>query len=60
MLKKIVKIITSVIVVLIIGLFLFLEFHRPSLSEYHGKIQSKLYLGESENQPLIVGFGGGE
>lgn len=60
MLKKIVKIIAVIVAITVIGLFLFLELHRPALSENHGKIQTKLYLGESENQPLIVGFGGGE
>lgn len=32
----------------------------PPLSENHGVIESKLYLGESDHQPLIVAFGGGE
>lgn len=37
-----------------------LFFYTPSLPEAHGHLETKLYLGESENQPLIVGFGGGE
>ncbi len=60
MLRKILKITVAFISILIIGLFLFLEFHKPSLSLNHGKIHTKLYLGKSENQPLVVGFGGGE
>lgn len=28
--------------------------------ENHGKVQSILYVGEGENQPLVVGFGGSE
>src|ERR1041384_1300536 len=30
------------------------------LPENHGKIQSILFVGEGENQPLVVGFGGSE
>lgn len=56
MLKKIL----IVLVVLILGVFIFLETYTPSLSENHGKVETRLYLGESENQPLIVGFGGAE
>ena len=46
--------------ILLVGLFAFLAFYTPSLSNYHGKIQTELFLGDGENQPLIVGFGGGE
>lgn len=49
-----------ILFILILGLFIFLESYTPSLSENHGKVQTRLYLGESENQPLIVGFGGSE
>lgn len=49
-----------VLLILVIGLFIFLESYTPPLSENHGKVQTRLYLGESENQPLIVGFGGSE
>jgi dienelactone hydrolase len=30
------------------------------LPENHGKVQSVLFVGEGENQPLVVGFGGSE
>ena len=33
--------------------------HVPKLSEKHGEVEAKLYLGNSEKQPLFVGFGGG-
>ena len=56
MLKKIIITVLTVI----LGIFIFLETYTPSLSEHHGKVQAKLFLGESENQPLIVGFGGSE
>ncbi|MBO3697537.1 acyl-CoA thioester hydrolase/BAAT C-terminal domain-containing protein [Roseivirga sp. E12] len=49
-----------VLFVLILGLFIFLESYTPPLSDNYGKVQTRLYLGESENQPLIVGFGGSE
>jgi dipeptidyl aminopeptidase/acylaminoacyl peptidase len=31
----------------------------PTLSEQHGVVETKLYSGNSDNQPLIVAFGGG-
>lgn len=46
-------------IILVLGLFLFLEFYVPPLSENHGKIHTRLYLGDSSSQALIVGFGGG-
>ena len=49
-----------VTVVLLLVLFVFLETYTPPLSDNHGKISTELFLGETENQPLIVGFGGGE
>ncbi len=50
----------GVVLILIVALFIFLETYTPALSENYGKVQTRLYLGESENQPLIVGFGGSE
>ena len=59
MLKK--TLITLLIIfAIILGVFIFLETYTPPLSKNHGKVQTRLYLGESENQPLIVGFGGSE
>ena len=31
----------------------------PPISEQHGIVESKLYMGQAEKQPLIVAFGGG-
>lgn len=59
MLKKALKILLCLLII-ILGAFLFLENYTPSLSENHGRVQTRLYLGESENQPLIVAFGGSE
>lgn len=56
MLKKV----FIVIIVLIIGLFIFLETYTPPISKNNGKLNIELFLGGGTNQPLIVGFGGGE
>ncbi len=55
MLKKIIIVLAFVLV----GAYFFLENYVPPLSDKHGGVQTKLYLGEGENQPLVVGFGGG-
>ena len=55
MIKKIVL----VIVLSILFMIFFLTQYTPTLSENHGKLDVKLYLGDSINQPLIVAFGGG-
>lgn len=47
-------------VVLLVGVFVFIETYAPALSGNHGKVQAELFLGEADEQPLIVGFGGGE
>ncbi|MEB2778688.1 hypothetical protein SYJ56_25495 [Algoriphagus sp. D3-2-R+10] len=50
----------SGIVLAILVLFLFyLGSRTPSLPENYGQLDTRLYLGDSENQPLIVAFGGG-
>lgn len=33
---------------------------KPSLPERHGQVDSELFLGEGNSQPLIVGLGGSE
>ena len=57
--KTLLKIV-FVVVLLVLGIYVFLENYIPSLDENHGKIETTLYLGDTENQPLIVGFGGSE
>jgi uncharacterized protein len=52
--------ITLILSLIVLGFYLFLENYIPPLDENHGKVHTKLYLGESENQPLVVGFAGGE
>jgi dipeptidyl aminopeptidase/acylaminoacyl peptidase len=34
--------------------------YEPNLSKKHGIVETLLYLGDSDNQPLIVAFGGAE
>lgn len=51
--------ITIVFLSLLILGFLYLFTHVPKLSNRHGVVEAKLYLGNSGKQPLFVGFGGG-
>jgi uncharacterized protein len=46
-------------VILVSGL-IFLFTYVPPLSKQHGVVETLLYLGDGEYQPLIVAFGGGE
>ncbi|MCO6164339.1 acyl-CoA thioester hydrolase/BAAT C-terminal domain-containing protein [Flavobacterium sp. NRK F7] len=57
--KKLLKI-AAMLLLLMLGIYIFLEYYRPPLDKNHGKIRCTLYVGKSENQPLIVGFGGSE
>ncbi len=45
---------------LIFCLFLTLKFYKPSLSENNGKVDAKLFIGDGNEQPLIVAFGGSQ
>ncbi|HSF52462.1 MAG TPA: acyl-CoA thioester hydrolase/BAAT C-terminal domain-containing protein [Algoriphagus sp.] len=47
------------VVLLLLTLF-FLINRTPSLSANHGSVNTKLFLGDSLRQPLVVAFGGGE
>lgn len=48
----------SILSLLTIGI-IYIFTYVPTLSEKHGVIETKLYLGNSDNQPLVVAFGGG-
>ncbi len=52
------RILLIILLILITGI-VFLFTYVPSLSEQNGVVDTKLYLGRSEGQPLIVAFGGG-
>ena len=54
--KRILLIITLVFAIGLIYIFTYV----PSLSKQHGVVETLLYLGVSDNQPLIVAFGGAE
>jgi hypothetical protein len=46
-----------------IGLFLLILCWNQTIAQlpkYHGKVQTKLFLSESSDQPLVVFFGGSE
>jgi len=57
--KKFFLILSIVIVVGILTIVI-IAGGTPELPENHGKVQSILFVGEGENQPLVVGFGGSE
>ncbi len=40
--------------------YLVVTFDTETLPQNHGQVNTRLYVGEGENQPLIVGFGGSE
>lgn len=50
----------ALICLLVFAGYLFLENYTPPLSDKYGHLQTRLYLGQGDNQPLIVGFGGSE
>ena len=52
------RILLGLTLVIILGIA-YLFTYVPSLPEQHGIVETKLYLGDSDNQPLIVAFGGG-
>lgn len=58
--RKILIIIVSLATFLIVGLYLFLNFYKPPLSENHGRVDAQLFVGDSDDQPLIVAFGGSQ
>lgn len=57
--KRIKKMFLIITLILIVGL-VFLFTYVPPLSKQHGVVETLLYLGDSDNQPLIVAFGGAE
>lgn len=60
LIKRILIITVSLVAILGFGLFLFFELYTLPLSENHGKVDYQLYIGNSDNQPLIVAFGGSQ
>ena len=60
MIKKILIGIATIIIVLFVGILLAFKFYSPPLSEKYGNVDTKLFLGNGEQQPLIVAFGGSQ
>jgi len=58
--KKIIKKISLIIILIFSVLLIYVFTYVPSLSKQHGIVEAKLYLGDSDKQPLIVAFGGGD
>jgi len=54
--KRLLLISTLVLITGVTYLFTYV----PSLSKQHGVVETLLYIGDSDNQPLIVAFGGAE
>jgi dipeptidyl aminopeptidase/acylaminoacyl peptidase len=56
--KRSIKVLIT-IAILLTGSLIYIFTYVPPLSEKHGNVETKLYLGEGDNQALIVAFGGG-
>ncbi|MEM7335836.1 MAG: hypothetical protein AAF490_27405 [Chloroflexota bacterium] len=54
----------SIFTIFVLSIFLYgyliVSFDTKNLPENHGKVQTELFVGEGEGQPLIVGLGGSE
>jgi hypothetical protein len=57
--KRIKNILLVISLIFIVGIT-YIFTYVPSLPEENGIVETLLYLGDSDNQPLIVAFGGGE
>ncbi len=55
-------ILVSALIVLAVGYYtyLVLSFDDRNMPENHGRVNVELFLGDGDNQPLIVGLGGSE
>lgn len=58
--KKRTKRILLILALALISGIVYIFTYVPNLSKQHGVVETLLYLGDSENQPLIVAFGGAE
>ncbi len=57
--KKTKLIVLTFLIVLFSGI-IYIFTYVPDLSEQHGIVETQLYIGDAESQPLIVAFGGGD
>ena len=58
--KKIAKRILLILALALVSGIVYVFTYVPSLSKQHGVVETLLYLGDSDKQPLIVAFGGAE
>jgi predicted esterase len=58
--KKRTKRILFIVSLALISGIVYIFTYVPNLSKQHGVVETLLYLGDSDNQPLIVAFGGAE
>ena len=58
--KKITKRILLILALALVSGIVYVFAYVPSLSKQHGVVETLLYLGDSDKQPLIVAFGGAE
>ena len=58
--KKRTKKILLILALALISGIVYIFTYVPNLSKQNGVVETLLYLGDSENQPLIVAFGGAE
>ncbi len=58
--KQIVLTTMLIIALLAASLVLFATFYIPPWPENHGKVDAQLFVGDKNNQPLIVAFGGSQ
>ncbi len=57
--RRKIKIIVIVFISFLTFGLIYVFTYVPKLSKQHGVVEAKLYLGNSDKQPLFVGFGGG-
>lgn len=57
--KKIIKRTLLIIALVLTAGIIYIFTYVPPLSEQSGVVETKLFLGDSVNQPLVVAFGGG-
>ena len=58
--KRIIKRTFLIIAIVLVTGLVYLFTYVPPLSKQQGVVETILYLGNSDNQPLIVAFGGAE
>jgi pimeloyl-ACP methyl ester carboxylesterase len=57
--KKIIKRTLLIIALVLTAGIIYIFTYVPPISEQSGVVETKLFLGDSVNQPLVVAFGGG-